>query len=104
MLPTMPAGQPGAPRAPGRIGAGGTPSSASAARAQTRTVANSIRRLGTARSSTARSAGHRDSSEASQVVSTARTHGRQQALDHAGSGRIWRGHCRGWLRPCHSRG
>src|SRR3982751_356997 len=59
MLPTMPAGQTGAPRTPRRIGAGGTPSSARARRAQCRTVVNSCLLFATALASNASSAGNR---------------------------------------------
>jgi hypothetical protein len=56
-LPATPAGQWGAPRGPGSIAAGGTPSAAIAVRAQNRAVVNSRRRLSSARAMTASSSG-----------------------------------------------
>ena len=60
MLPTTPDGRSeGAPRSPGRMGAGGIPNCARALRAQLRTALNSFRRLSTARAMTALSSGNR---------------------------------------------
>ena len=56
-LPTTPSGQHGSPLSPFRIGAGGTPSSPSARRAQCRTVTNSLRRLATERAISGSSSG-----------------------------------------------
>src|SRR5882757_1741567 len=58
MLPITPAGHCGAPRSPGRMGAGATPSFSMARRAQPRTAVNSRRRFATARVSSACSSGY----------------------------------------------
>src|SRR5215469_4065453 len=59
MLPTTPAGQLGAPSSPRRIGVGGSPSFARAARAHDRTVVNSRRLWSAARRMSACSSGYR---------------------------------------------
>src|SRR3981081_4613566 len=75
MLPTMPGGPCGAPRRAGRIGPGGRPSLASPARAHARALANSRRRLSTARATTASSSGNSTTSGGSPNASSAATSG-----------------------------
>src|SRR6266568_7874991 len=73
MLPATPCGHCGAPLAPARIGTAGSPSRASAARAQARAVANSVRRLATAVAMTASSSGNSLASGTSPNASSTAT-------------------------------
>src|SRR5260221_1970434 len=75
MLPTIRGGHCGPLGGRGRIGAAGTPSLASPARAQTRAVVNSRRRLSTARATTASSSGNSTASSTSPNASSAATCG-----------------------------
>ena len=72
-LPTTPAGHRGSRLGPGRIGAGGCPRRRRARRAQSRTAANSARRLGTALATTALSSGKRTPAGASCGVCSTST-------------------------------
>src|SRR5215469_2658518 len=98
MLPTTPAGQLGAPSSPRRIGVGGSPSFARAARAHDRTVVNSRRLWSAARRMSACSSGYRCPSlrsirlsaaatDAGSISSITRCLQSRGAFDHASSSR-----------------
>jgi hypothetical protein len=80
MLPTTPVGHTGAPLAPGGSGPGGTPSRASARRAQCRPVTNSRRRFSTALARAAYSEGNSTASGGSAIASAVTTLGGRISL------------------------